>query len=258
MGPARREPIGGASSPGGLSDAELAALIADGAGRILVAARHESLLRGRLLGDVGDGIAQAWIASVLRTHRPADAVLSEEAPDSRDRLGSSRVWIIDPLDGTREYAAGRDDWAVHVALTIDGEPADCAVSLPATGEVFRTDTVVAPATPSGRLVTSRYGGSYEAALVANRLSLSAYSVGSAGAKAMAVVRGDADVYVHATGQYEWDNCAPVGVALAAGLHCSRIDGSPLVYNQRSSYMSDFLICRTELAADIIEMLAFVF
>ncbi len=258
MGPARHDPVDGRVPEGGLSDAALAAAIAEGAGRVLVAARHASLLQGRLLGDVGDGIAQAWIASVLATHRPMDAVLSEEAHDSGARLRSSRVWIIDPLDGTREYAAGRDDWAVHVALTIDGAPADCAVSLPAMGELFGTDTVVAPTTPSGRLVTSRYGGSYEAVSVANRLSLDVYSVGSAGAKAMAVVRGDADVYVHATGQYEWDNCAPVGVALAAGLHCSRIDGSPLVYNQRSPYMSDFLICRPELAADIIEMLAFVF
>lgn len=250
MGSARAELYAGS-----VSDAELAARIAEGAGRILLAARHESLLAGRLLGDVGDAVAQAWIGATLRTHRPTDAVLSEEAPDSRNRLRAERVWIIDPLDGTREYAAGRDDWAVHVALTIDGVPDACAVSLPALGEVFRTDTVPMPSTPSGRLVTSRYGGSYESVLVADRLSLDAFAVGSAGAKAMAVVRGDADVYIHATGQYEWDNCAPVGVALAAGLHCSRIDGSPLVYNQRSPYMSDFLICRPELAEPIVALFA---
>ncbi|MBT0566538.1 3'(2'),5'-bisphosphate nucleotidase CysQ [Williamsia sp. CHRR-6] len=238
-----------------MTDVDLAAAIAVGAGRILVAARHDALLTGRRLGDLGDSLAQDWIAGVLAAHRPKDAVLSEEATDSRARLDAQRVWIIDPLDGTREYAAGTADWAVHVALTVNGQPTDCAVSLPERGEVFRTDTVDTPAHAAGALVMSRFGGSYESMWVAARLGLRAIVMGSAGAKAMAVVRGDADAYIHGSGQYEWDNCAPVGVARAAGLHCSRLDGSPLRYNRPSPYMSDFLICRPELAEPILRSLA---
>ncbi|MGW0038231.1 3'(2'),5'-bisphosphate nucleotidase CysQ [Gordonia sp. NPDC003376] len=239
-----------------LSDAELAARIAEGAGEILLGVRSGDLLGGRMLGDAGDALAQAWIGAVLRRHRPRDAVLSEEARDVGDRASARRVWIIDPLDGTSEFAAGSDHWAVHVALTEDGEVIDAAVALPATGEVFRTDTVDAPpAPPSGRIAVSRWGTSYEVTLVAQRLGLQMTPIGSAGAKAMAVVRGDADAYVHAGGQYEWDNAAPVGVALAAGLHCSRLDGAPIVYNQPQPYMPDFVICRPDLAEPILEVLA---
>jgi 3'(2'), 5'-bisphosphate nucleotidase len=242
-------------STGSASDAELARLLAEGAGRILVDIRHQHLLQGRLLGDVGDAMAQTWIAAVLAEHRPADAVLSEEARDSAGRLRADRVWIIDPLDGTREFASGRNDWAVHIALTMGGQPTDCAVSLPAIGQVFATDTVpVVEGALTGRMVASRGWSSYEADHVCRRLGLQMMPIGSAGAKAMAVVRGDADAYVHAGGQYEWDNCAPVGVARAAGLHCSRIDGSELEYNRPSPFMPDFIICRTELRDPILAAL----
>lgn len=237
-----------------LSDAELAAHIAAGAGEILLGVRHRELLTGRLLGDLGDAMAQAWIAAVLRRHRPGDAVLSEEAPDVGRREHARRVWIIDPLDGTREFSEGRSDWAVHVALTEDRHPTAAAVSLPATGEVFRSDEVIPPDTPSGRMVVSRWGPSYQSSWVSTRLRLKTYGMGSAGAKAMAVVRGDADAYVHVGGQYEWDNCAPVGVAQAAGLHCSRIDGSPMLYNQPQPYMPDFVICRPEIAEAVLTAL----
>lgn len=238
-----------------LSDAELAARIAFGAGEILLGVRSGNLLGGRLLGDAGDMLAQAWIAAVLRRHRPRDAVLSEEASDVGDRAAASRVWIIDPLDGTSEFASGSDDWAVHVALTQGGTVTDAAVALPATGEVFRTDTVDAPpSAPSGAIATSRWGAGYEVSLVAGTLGLQMTPIGSAGAKAMAVVRGDADAYIHSGGQFEWDNAAPVGVALAAGLHCSRLDGSPIVYNQPQPYMPDFVICRTDLAEKILDLL----
>ncbi|MGX7695747.1 3'(2'),5'-bisphosphate nucleotidase CysQ [Gordonia polyisoprenivorans] len=238
----------------GLSDAELATRIAVGAGEILLGVRSGDLLGGRLLGDAGDALAQAWIGTVLRRHRPRDAVLSEEATDVGDRAVAQRVWIIDPLDGTSEFAAGSDQWAVHVALTENGAVTDAAVALPAMGEVFRTDTVDAvPADASGCIATSRWGTSYEVAAVARRLGLRPVPIGSAGAKAMAVVRGDADAYVHSGGQYEWDNAAPVGVALAAGLHCSRLDGTPIVYNQPQPYMPDFVICRPELAEDILDV-----
>ncbi|GEE01054.1 3'(2'),5'-bisphosphate nucleotidase CysQ [Gordonia spumicola] len=239
-----------------MSDAELAARIAVGAGEVLTGIRHGDLLGRRLLGDVGDALAQAWISTVLRTHRPHDAVLSEEAADVGDRASSSRVWIIDPLDGTSEFSMGTSDWAVHVALAVDGSPEVAAVSLPAYGEVFRSDDVpVADGPLTGRLAVSRYGHSYHSAAVADRLGMSEVRIGSAGAKAMAVVRGDADAYVHSGGQYEWDNCAPVGVALAAGLHCSRLDGRDIVYNNPQPYMPDFVICRQEIAADVLTALS---
>ena len=230
-----------------LSDAELAARIARGAGQILLGVRDGDLLDGRVLGDVGDTMAQAWISTVLARHRPRDAVLSEEAADVGDRATAERVWIIDPLDGTREFAAGTADWAVHVALTEHGVVTEAAVSLPATGEVFRTDTVEKTSTPlTGRLATSRW--------VSSRLHLQMVPIGSAGAKAMAVVRGDVDAYVHAGGQYEWDNAAPVGVATAAGLHCSRLDGSEIIYNNPHPYMPDFVICRTEIRDEMMAAL----
>ncbi|NMO01611.1 3'(2'),5'-bisphosphate nucleotidase CysQ [Gordonia sp. TBRC 11910] len=238
------------------TDAELAAHIAQGAGEILLGVRHRNLLDGRQLGDVGDAIAQAWISTVLARHRRHDAVLSEEADDVGDRSTAQRVWIIDPLDGTREFASGTTDWAVHVALTEGGHPTVAAVSLPAKGELFRTDEVeVVSGELTGRIATSRFGGSYESSWVANRLGLGMVQIGSAGAKAMAVVRGSVDAYVHGGGQYEWDNCAPVGVALAAGLHCSRLDGSEIVYNTSHAYMPDFVICRKELRDDILQVLS---
>lgn len=238
-----------------LSDAELAARIARGAGQILLGVRDGDLLDGRVLGDVGDTMAQAWISTVLARHRPRDAVLSEEAADVGDRATAERVWIIDPLDGTREFAAGTADWAVHVALTEHGVVTEAAVSLPATGEVFRTDTVEKTTTPlTGRLATSRWGGSYETSWVSSRLHLQMVPIGSAGAKAMAVVRGDVDAYVHAGGQYEWDNAAPVGVATAAGLHCSRLDGSEIIYNNPHPYMPDFVVCRTEIRDEMMAAL----
>ncbi len=238
-----------------LSDGELAAEIARGAGRILLGVRHGGLLDGRLIGDAGDQIAQAWIGAALRRRRPHDAVLSEEADDVGDRSTAERVWIIDPLDGTSEFCHGTADWAVHVALTVNGRPTAAAVAIPARDELFRSDDVEqVGGSLTGRIAVSRYGGSYESAHVANALGLQRVSIGSAGAKAMAVVRGDVDAYVHAGGQYEWDNCAPVGVCEAAGLHCSRLDGSEIIYNQRMPYMPDFVICRREIADDVLSAL----
>ena len=236
-----------------MSDVDLAAAIAEGAGQILVGIRHRELLAGRLVGDVGDALSQAWIATVLRRHRPHDAVLSEEGDDVGDRSTAERVWIIDPLDGTSEFAMGTADWAVHVALAVDGSPEVAAVSLPAQGQIFRSDEVEVVDGPlTHRLAVSRYGHTYHSAAVSERLGLTPIRIGSAGAKAMAVVRGDVDAYVHSGGQYEWDNCAPVGVALAAGLHCSRLDGSPIAYNTPHAYMPDFVICRPEIADAVLD------
>ncbi|GAA4400902.1 3'(2'),5'-bisphosphate nucleotidase CysQ [Tsukamurella soli] len=241
---------------GSLSDIDLAVEIADGAGRILEAIRHAALLEHRVLGDIGDSLAQAWIAQVLRIHRPGDAVLSEEAPDGAARLSADRVWVIDPLDGTRDYASHRPDYAVHVALTRGGQPESAAVSLPATGEVFRSDTVSRPTGPlTGTMAVSRSRATPGMFRVAERLNLTPVALGSAGVKTMAVVRGDVDVYLHAGGQYEWDSCAPVGVARAAGLHCSRLDGSELTYNNPDVYLPDLVICRPEIADRVMAALA---
>lgn len=240
-----------------MNDTELARQIAEHAGRLLVGVRASALLTGKPLGKVGDELANRFIIESLRTHRPDDALLSEEEKDNADRLSASRVWIIDPLDGTREYGEGRADWAVHVALAIDGVATIGAVALPGLPLTLTSGDTLARPHHSGkpRLVVSRTRPAAEATAVAEGLGAELLPMGSAGAKIMAVVRGEADVYVHSGGQYEWDSCAPVAVAQAAGLHVSRLDGSPLRYNQANTYMPDLLVCPAEMAERVIEMAA---
>jgi len=236
-----------------VTDDELAAHLAEEAGRLLVARRHGALLEGAALGDAADKIANAFILAGLAQWRPADSVLSEESPDDRARLGRSRVWIIDPLDGTREYSEGRADWAVHVGLAVDGVAKIGVVALPAKGTLFRSDRVAAPQFGRERpkLVVSRTRAPAEAEEIAILLGAELVAMGSAGAKAMAVVAGEADIYYHAGGQHEWDNCAPAAVALAAGLHASRLDGGPLVYNRADTNIPDLVIARPELAERVL-------
>jgi 3'(2'), 5'-bisphosphate nucleotidase len=239
-----------------VSDAELAAQLAGEAGRLLLALRAEGRHEGKALGKAGDEQANAYLCDALRAARPDDALLSEERKDTPDRLGAARVWIVDPVDGTREYGEGRTDWAVHVALAIDGAPVIGAVALPGLDLVLRSDRPgqVPPAPERLRMVVSRTRPAAEAVAVAQALDAELVPMGSAGAKAMAVVRGEADIYLHSGGQYEWDSCAPVAVALAHGLHCSRIDGTPLHYNQRDVYLPDLLICRPEHAARVLGLI----
>jgi 3'(2'), 5'-bisphosphate nucleotidase len=182
--------------------------------------------------------------------------LSEEEKDNLERLSKARVWIIDPVDGTREYGEERTDWAVHVALAIDGRPEIGAVALPGLDLVLRTDrpSPLAPCPKTPRMVVSRTRPAKEALDVAEKISAELIPMGSAGAKAMAIVRGDAEIYLHTGGQYEWDSCAPAAVALAYGLHVSRIDGSPMIYNQADVYMPDLLICRPEWAERVLSLL----
>lgn len=236
-----------------MTDEDLAAHLAEEAGRLLLEQRTSTLLEGAALGHAADQVANAFILAGLAEWRPDDAVLSEESFDDKARLARSRVWIIDPLDGTREYSEGRDDWAVHVALAVDGVPTLGAVAVPAKESLFRSDRVAMPP-PSGRdrplMLVSRTRPPAEAAEIVALLEAEMISLGSAGAKAMAVVAGDADLYYHAGGQHEWDNCAPAAVALGAGLHASRVDGSPLVYNQADTLVPDLLIARPELAEAI--------
>ncbi len=246
-------------------DLDVATDLAVRAGELLVTLRRESFERGlapREIGDIGDAKANRLLIDGLAAVRPGDAVLSEEATDDLARLGAARVWIIDPLDGTREYSmVGRDDWAVHVALW-DHESGitAAAVALPAIGEVLTGTERDADAGPRGdrsappgpiRAVVSESRPPAWLEPLAKTIDIDARPMGSAGAKAMAVVRGEADAYLHSGGQYEWDSAAPVGVVRAAGLHASRLDGSPLVYNQSPPYLPDLLICLPELAEPLL-------
>lgn len=238
-----------------MTDAELAAHLAHVAGRILIEVRDSGLISGKALGDAGDKTANQFLCHALREQRPDDGLLSEEEKDSAERLSKSRVWIVDPVDGTREYGEARTDWAVHVALAIDGKPEIGAVGLPGLGIVLRSDqpSALLAATAKPRMVVSRTRPAKEAVAVAEQIGAELVPMGSAGAKAMAVVRGEAEIYLHTGGQYEWDSCAPAAVAAAHGLHVSRIDGSPLLYNQSDVYMPDLLICRPEWASRVLQI-----
>lgn len=240
-------------------DNELAARIADAAGKILLAIQSSGLVSGKAMGEAGDAVANAFIMQMLKHNRPEDSVLSEEEAADPKRVGAQRVWVIDPLDGTREYSEQRSDWAVHVALTVDGIPAASAVALPGLGQTL-TSAAPPPLKPVSdkplRILVSRTRPPAVALKVAERLGAELVPMGSAGAKAMAVLRGEADAYLHAEGQYEWDSAAPVGVAQAAGLHVSRIDGSPMRYNQQADpYLPDILVCRKEFAGSILQAIA---
>jgi 3'(2'), 5'-bisphosphate nucleotidase len=259
-----------------LTDAALAAELAREAGELLLGVwQEEGFWDPYDLGDAGDKRANTLILDGLARERPADAVLSEEAVDDLSRVDADRVWIVDPLDGTWEFSTRRNDWAVHIALwqrTGAGGPAplgagaggpatsgpngsaggitDAAVALPAFGEVYRTDTVAPPA-PRGegpiRITASSSRPPAVLWRLADQMDIELVRIGSAGAKAMAVVSGEVDAYLHAGGQWEWDSAAPAGVVWAAGLHASRLDGSPLIYNRRDPYLPDLLMCRQELA-----------
>jgi 3'(2'), 5'-bisphosphate nucleotidase len=239
------------------SDVRLAERLATGAGEILLALQRNGGLEGKALGKAGDEQANAWLMKELRTARPDDAILSEEEKDSDERLSASRVWIIDPLDGTREYGEARTDWAVHVALSINFQAAVGAVALPGL-DLTLTSGNPAPLPPANtppKMLVSRTRPAKEALAVAEAIGAELLPMGSAGAKAMAVVRGEADIYLHTGGQYQWDNCAPVAVALAHGLHCSRIDGSPIFYNEADTSLPDLLICRPEWAEKVLALIA---
>ncbi len=238
------------------SDAELAAQLAQAAGALLLDIRAAGEFSGKALGDAGDAAANNFLVRALREHRSHDGLLSEEEKDNAVRLTKSRVWIIDPVDGTREFGEGRTDWAVHVALAIDCKPKVGAVALPGLEIVLRTDQPqpLPPMPSTPRMVVSRTRPAREAVVVAEKIGAELIPMGSAGAKAMAIVRGEAEIYLHTGGQYEWDSCAPAAVAAAHGLHISRVDGSPLIYNQADVYMPDLLICRQEWKDRVFEAL----
>ena len=245
-------------------DSDFAADLAEKAGALLLDLQASSGLTGKELGKAGDARSNELLLGLLAAGRPDDAVLSEESADSAARLSADRVWIIDPLDGTREYGmTGRSDWAVHVALWERNAPGSAitaaAVAQPALSTVYATDRTSGTTVDRDHpvfLVSDSRPPEF-AATVAHVFHAELRPMGSAGAKAMAVVRGDADAYLHAGGQWEWDSAAPVGVALAAGLHASRIDGSTLTYNAAHPYLPDLLICRADLAAPLLAAIAAV-
>ena len=232
-------------------DHDLAAELAREAGALLLDIRSAG-------GAVGDQRSNELLLERLAQARPDDAVLSEESADDPARIGYRRVWIIDPLDGTREYSEPpRKDWAVHVALAVDGHAQVGAVALPADGLVLSTSSpprLITRKPGPIRVAVSRTRPPEGLDRLIDALEAILVPLGSAGAKAMAVVNGEVDLYVHSGGQYEWDSCAPVAVAAAAGLHTSRTDGSALRYNQPNPYLPDLLICRPELAQTVIKVL----
>jgi 3'(2'), 5'-bisphosphate nucleotidase len=243
------------------SDHRAARHIADAAGAVLIEIRA-GLAQGAAPQDVrndGDRRSHDEILSLLRRTFPADAVLSEEAPDDLQRLSAERVWIVDPLDGTREFGeTGRDDWAVHIALVERGRLTAGAVAMPARETTYSTENTCLAARVAGsrlRIAVSRTRPAAEAELLAARLDADLVPMGSAGAKAMAVIAGEVDIYIHSGGQYVWDSAAPAAVAEAAGLHTSRIDGTALSYAEETTWLPDLVICRPELRNRVLTELA---
>ncbi len=252
-------------------DGALAIALARDAGSLLRTLRNDESLSGKALGDAGDLQANNLLIHALKKHRPRDAILSEESVDDFARLSASRIWIIDPLDGTREYRERRDDWAVHVALVSAARVIAAAVAMPSRDEVFSAADLmmsarianaaspvapVAPVAPASNvIVVSRSRPPAFANRVATALHATVLQVGSAGAKAMMVVRGDALAYVHDGGMNEWDAAAPVGVALAHGLSVCDLRGNDITFNHRDVVLRDGLImCRADLRDTILSAL----
>ena len=245
-----------------IDDHLLAADLAEGAGAVLLEVRSRLQAEGASsheLKAAGDAAAHEYLMERLAAARPGDAVLSEEGSGATGRTGTERldhprVWIVDPLDGTREFSEPpRTDWAVHVALVSGGQPIAGSVALPAQGIVLnRVPASVLPPPPPARprVIVSRSRPPEVALHLAEAIGGDLVPMGSAGAKVAAVVLGQADVYPHAGGQYEWDSCAPVAVATAAGLVATRLDGSPLVYNNADPYLPDLLVCHPLLALEV--------
>lgn len=241
-------------------DVRSATEFAESAGRVLLRVRREYAASGPAdLKSLGDRSSHEHLMSLIATRFPADAVLSEEGSDDRRRLSADRVWIVDPLDGTREFSElDRDDWAVHVALWDSGRLTAGAVALPARGVSYTSAPGSRRSDPIGdplRLAVSRTRPPDFVQCLAADLGAELVPMGSAGVKAMSVLAGTTDAYVHAGGQYEWDSAAPVAVAAAHGLHVSRIDGTPLEYNRPDPWLPDLVVCRQEAAERILAALA---
>lgn len=241
------------------ADHALARDLAQRAGELLLSVRASWSGDATGLKAAGDSQAHEFLAAALARHRPHDGILSEEGQDGPSRLGLARVWIVDPLDGTREFSeVPRDDWAVHVALAVGGKVAVGAVARPARGDVLATDdppTVPERASGPLRLAVSRTRPPQFVKQLAEHFGAELVPMGSAGIKATSVVDGVVDAYVHAGGQYEWDSAAPVAVAQSAGLLASRIDGSELTYNHADPLLPDLVIARPEIAGIVLDAIS---
>lgn len=239
-----------------MDDADLAAAAAELAGKMLVSLGESALWTGAARGRVAEQISNALILDAIRTHRPGEAILSEESSDSSERLDKARLWIVDPLDGTREYDEGRDDWAVQVALAIQGKPVVGAVALPARGLLFRSDAPpgLAWAESKLRVLVSRTRPPPDAAAFAKLLGAELVPRGSVGAKVAALLLGEGEIYFHSGGQHEWDSCAPIAVALAAGLDASRVNGDPLVYNRPEAWLPDLVVSHPAVTREVRDAL----
>jgi 3'(2'), 5'-bisphosphate nucleotidase len=240
-----------------MTDAQIARALAAEAGQLLIGVRARHTGDARALGKAGDAASNDFLVAALRRLRPDDAILSEEEAPDAARLAAQRVWLVDPLDGTREYGEGRDDWAVHVALSIDGRIADGAVAQPALGQCFCTAApaaLPAPASPL-RFAVSRTRPAPMAERLAQALGGVLVPMGSAGVKTLAVLRGEADIYLHQGDMHEWDSGAPAAVAQAAGLAVSRLDGTPLRFNQPQPLTPDILICHPGARARLLAAIA---
>lgn len=235
------------------NDEALALYIANGAGGILSKILTDSNLHGKKLGDFADKAANKFIIDALKMYRPNDAILSEEEFDDKKRLLSSRVWIIDPLDGTNEYCEKHNDWAVHIGLAIDGKPKLGIVAIPSLNKIYSSNDMISPKDTHSiiKIAISRSRAPQCAIELAKYMNAELIPIGSAGVKAMAVIEGEADIYFHIGAQKEWDNCAPVAIAIANGLYVSRLDGSEITYNNEDVTISDLLICRKEYAHNIL-------
>lgn len=235
-----------------MDDENLAALIADTAGRVLQVLAASELWAGAAKGRAADKLSNQVILEALRTHRPEDAILSEESSDDPVRLGRRRVWIIDPLDGTREYCDGRDDWAVQVGLAVDGMAEVGAVAVPARNALWRSDRPPALPPSSGRLrlLVSRSHPPAGIGRIAEALNADIVPMGSVGVKVSALLEGVGQVYVHYGGLSQWDSCAPVALARAAGLDTMRLSGEALAYNGPGTALPDLVISHPAVTAEV--------
>lgn len=241
------------------NDHDTARELANAAGELLLEIRAEHQgAEPKTLRELGDRGSHELLMSLLAQRCPDDAVLSEEGTDDSVPRGVGRAWIVDPLDGTREFSEGRNDWAVHVALVADGRLAAGAVAIPGTGATYTTGTSASPASEIDRpirLAVSRTRPSPVSESLAQQLGGELVPMGSAGVKAIAVLTGEVDAYVHSGGQYVWDSAAPVAVVTSAGLHASRLDGTPLTYGTETTWLPDLLVCRPQLADRILTSIA---
>lgn len=238
------------------SDQDLASRLASEAGSLLMDTRANFASDPKLLAKAADRVSHEFLMAALRSARPDDTVISEEDEEaSWPWPRPSRQWIVDPLDGTREYSENRSDFAVHVALVIEGRPVVGAVALPGEDLLFSTHTVIEPAESTNnppKMLVSRTRPPDQAEAVAEYLGAELIPMGSAGAKTLAVVRGIGDLYLHSGGQYEWDSAAPVAVALSAGMHASRLNGDRIVYGRRDAWLPDLFVCRRDLMGPVME------